>query len=234
MTEMTASSQEVANSAAGAAQDADAQSKSGVKIVNHAIGSINSLADEIEKTAKVTQSLVENSETIGSVLDVIKGIAEQTNLLALNAAIEAARAGEQGRGFAVVADEVRTLASRTRDSTTEIQNIIEKLQSRANQAASVMQNSREKARDSVAQAEEAGSVLQEISTAIANIDCLNAQIATAAEEQTSVAEEMNRNIVSISDIAEETVAGAAELASSSQDLSKLASDLQAEVSQFKT
>lgn len=162
-----------------------------------------------------------------------RDIAEQTNLLALNAAIEAARAGEQGRGFAVVADEVRTLASRTQDSTQEIQTMIESLQARANEAGEVMSHSCEYVNNTVESAGEAGVALETINQVIMNIDSLNTQIATAAEEQTVVAEEINRNVVAVSDISRETAVGAEQISSASQSLAKLAAALQVQVNRFK-
>lgn len=236
MNEMTATAQDVASSASGAAaaaNEADEKSKSGLKVVNNVIDSIHTLASEVEKTSGVIDTLRGDSESIGSVLDVIRDIADQTNLLALNAAIEAARAGEQGRGFAVVADEVRTLASRTQASTQEIQSMIESLQSRAIEATEVMNSSCEYANKTVTSASDAGEALQTINEVITNIDSLNTQIATAAEEQTAVAEEINRNIVSISDVGRETTTGTEQISQASQELAKLAEGLQAQVEQFK-
>ena len=165
MNEMSATVTEVSKNAANAAtaaQDADDRAKDGCDVVNTTVQTINNLASEVERTSEVIESLKGDSISIGAVLDVIRDIAEQTNLLALNAAIEAARAGEQGRGFAVVADEVRTLASRTQQSTREINDMIERLQNGANQAVSVMEMGRAKAEESVDQAAKAGEALQAI------------------------------------------------------------------------
>lgn len=236
MNEMTATAQDVASNASGAAveaNEADEKAQIGLRVVGVTVDSINSLAEEVERTSVVVNSLENDSQSIGSVLDVIRDIAEQTNLLALNAAIEAARAGEQGRGFAVVADEVRTLASRTQSSTQEIQDMIENLQNSARQASSVMRDSCEHANKSVTHASEAGGALQTISEVISRIDSRNTQIATAAEEQTAVAEEINRSVISISDIGRETAVGSEQISSSSMNLAKLASSLQEQVEQFK-
>jgi methyl-accepting chemotaxis protein len=236
MNEMTATVQEVAHSAASAAEaahKADEEALSGKQVVTRTIDVIDALAGEVEKAAGVIQQLEQDSDKIGSVLDVIRGIAEQTNLLALNAAIEAARAGEQGRGFAVVADEVRTLASRTQQSTAEIQGMIEKLQTGAVNAVKVMDASRSQAQAGVEQVAQAGASLDSITRAVGTINDLNAQIASAAEQQSSVAEEINRNIVNISQVAEQTNQGAQQTAAASEELARLAEQLQGLVSQFR-
>jgi methyl-accepting chemotaxis protein len=236
MNEMSATVTEVsknASNAATAAQEADEQAKNGCDVVNTTVQTINNLATEVERTSEVIENLKGDSISIGTVLDVIRDIAEQTNLLALNAAIEAARAGEQGRGFAVVADEVRTLASRTQQSTREINDMIERLQNGANQAVSVMEMGRSKAVESVEQAAKAGEALQAITGVVDNIKSMNMQIASAAEEQSSTAEEINRNIVNISEVAQETADGTQQTASASDALAKLAVDLQEHVGRFQ-
>ncbi|WP_404365600.1 methyl-accepting chemotaxis protein [Marinobacter sp.] len=236
MNEMTATVQEVAkhaNEASAAAQDADMEAQSGNTIVDHAVQSINQLAKEIERATGVVMSVEQDSANIGSVLDVIRGIAEQTNLLALNAAIEAARAGEQGRGFAVVADEVRTLAKRTQDSTQEIQTMIEQLQGRTAEAVEAMRQSQKVSSASVEQAAKAGDSLKSITDAVMTIRNMNLQIATAAEEQTSVAEEINRNVVKINDIGNQSAEGAGQTHLASEQLSELANELQQLLQKFK-
>jgi methyl-accepting chemotaxis protein len=236
MNEMTATVHEVARNtaaAASAASQADQEVGNGSQVVKQTIASIGKLADEVRKGADAIGRLETDSNNIGAVLDVIKGIAEQTNLLALNAAIEAARAGEQGRGFAVVADEVRTLAQRTQSSTREIQQMIEKLQDGAKEAVRVMHESRTQAEASVAQASQAGRSLDSIRTAVSTIHDMSTQIASAAEEQGAVAEEINRNIVNISQVVEQTASGAAQTATAGEDLGRLAEQLQAVVNRFK-
>ncbi len=236
MNEMSATVQEVAKNAANAAtaaQEADEQAKNGHNVVSDTVTTINSLAHEVQRTSEVIEKLKGDSLSIGTVLDVIRDIAEQTNLLALNAAIEAARAGEQGRGFAVVADEVRTLASRTQQSTQEINSMIERLQSGANEAVNVMEEGRTKAEATVEQAARAGEALETITSVVDNIKAMNMQIASAAEEQSATAEEINRNIVNISEVADETSNGAQQTANASDDLARLAVDLQEKVASFQ-
>ncbi|MFO8025686.1 methyl-accepting chemotaxis protein [Thiohalophilus sp.] len=236
MNEMTATVGEVAKnaeSAAGAANNADNETQGGKQVVDKTSETILALASEVENAAQVIDKLAQDSDNISTVLDVIKGIAEQTNLLALNAAIEAARAGEQGRGFAVVADEVRTLAQRTQESTTEIEEMIDKLQSGARQAVSVMETGRQTAQSGADGAKEAAQSLDAIARAVATIRDMNNQIASASEEQNAVAEEMNRNIVNISQVAEQTASGAGQTTTAANELSRLASELQGLVSNFK-
>lgn len=234
--EMSATVQEVtrnANEAANAARQADEDAKSGRKIVGDTIFAIGNLAAEVEKASEVIQALETDSDNIGSVLDVIKGIAEQTNLLALNAAIEAARAGEQGRGFAVVADEVRTLASRTQASTAEIEGMIERLQLGTKNAVQVMEQGKQQAGLGVETAAKAGESLDSITSAVSEISNLNIQIASAAEEQNAVVEDINCNITNISSFANRTASHAQKNDAASNQLSDLATELQSLVGQFK-
>ncbi len=236
ITEMTATVLEVAKNAADAAQAANAadeESEKGLQVVDKTISAINDLAAEVESASVVIQELEDDTAKIGAILDVIRGIAEQTNLLALNAAIEAARAGEQGRGFAVVADEVRTLASRTQESTQEIQSMIETLQKGSHNAVAAMNSNQAKAQETVTHANETSASLTVISQSIRTINDMNAQIATASEEQTAVTEEINRNIINISQIADETAEGARQTTESSKQLSSLAQQLLGDVSRFK-
>lgn len=209
MNQMTATVHEVAQNAALTASSteiADKEVINGKQIVDNTIERINNLASEVETAVQTINQLAADTNKIGSVVDMIRGVSEQTNLLALNAAIEAARAGEQGRGFAVVADEVRTLAGKTQDATTEIQTMIESLQTSAAQAAEVMQQSQQSAIDSVEKAREAGKSLEGITDAVKTITDMSAQIATAAEEQSAVSEEINRNINNISAATDKTLA----------------------------
>lgn len=236
MSEMSTTVEEVARNvgmAANDAQQADDESSKGADVVTQTMGAINALARDIDQASEVITNLQKETDSIGSVLDVIRGIAEQTNLLALNAAIEAARAGEQGRGFAVVADEVRTLASRTQASTEEIQNMITKLQTGANQAVQVMVKGKDQAASSVDHASRAGQSLQNITRAVSVIKDMSNQIASASEEQSAVSLEINRNINNISDVANETATGSREISTGANELARLAAELQKLVGHFK-
>ncbi len=236
MDQMTASVERVAQNAVDAseaARSADEQARSGGRVVGEVVSAINELAGEVGNTSQMILTLKGDAEQIGSVLDVIRGIAEQTNLLALNAAIEAARAGEQGRGFAVVADEVRTLASRTQESTEEIQGMIEKLQQGANAAVSAMQSGQQKTEYTVQRAGSAGDALAAITEAVSRIAEMNAHIAHAAEEQSTVARDINRNVAEIHGLSSEAVSGAEQAAEASKALQSMAEELQQVIRVFR-
>jgi len=233
---MSASVNEVAQKAqraAEAATEADKESQQGFQVVRATSQAIEELAGEVMQTSEALMNLKADSLNIGTVLDVIRGIAEQTNLLALNAAIEAARAGEQGRGFAVVADEVRSLASRTQQSTREIQTMIERLQNGANIAVEVMQSGLSKAQGSVQQAQQAGRSLESITAMVDTIRSMNVQIAAAARQQQQNAQHISSSVDNIRTIGTEATQGALHIAQASQDLSRLASAQQGEVIRFK-
>ena len=237
MNEMSATVQEVAQSAAAtseATHSAQQEVNRGNDVVSNTVKTINALANEIQATAELVHKLGEQSDDIGQVVDVIRGIAEQTNLLALNAAIEAARAGEQGRGFAVVADEVRTLAGRTQQSTQEIQQMIEQLQAGAQKAMQAMQASENRTDEGVAKAASAGDSLGSIHSSVNIITDMSAQIASAAEQQSAVAEEINRNIIEIADIADQNSTASNQTASASAELSRLSNELKKMVAVFNT
>ncbi len=236
MTEMASTAQEMARNAESTAsniQQADDRATEGKNVVSRTLDAINDLAREVERAASVIQKLEKDSEGIGSVVVVIQGIAEQTNLLALNAAIEAARAGEQGRGFAVVADEVRNLASRTQQSTQEIEAMVARLQAGAQEAVAVMSHGKEQARKGVEQAAAAGGALDSITTSVAEISTMSSQIASSAQQQGNVAEEISERVVSITRVADNTNNGTMQLAKASVELAHLATDLQEMVGSFK-
>jgi len=236
MTELSSTAQEVAGNADSAAtgtQQADEQASEGRGIVSQTMNAINNLASEVDSASTTIKQLEEDTEQIGTVVEVIRGIAEQTNLLALNAAIEAARAGEQGRGFAVVADEVRSLANRTQQSTQEIQDMIERLQVGAQNAVQVMDNGKNQATMTVEKAAEADVSLNQISGSITEVFNMNTQIAEAVRQQGMVTEEVNSNIVTLSAVAQETETGSQHIAAASDELSSLAYQLQTIIGKFK-
>ena len=222
------------NEAAQLADETDRETQTGSAEVAATIRSIEQLAEEVESAGAVIVELSENTAEIDKVLEVIEGIADQTNLLALNAAIEAARAGDHGRGFSVVADEVRALANRTQESTQSIQQRIETMRTSASQAVDVMQRGQEQAGNSVEQARRAGKSLDTVNHVVKQMTDMNAQIATAAEEQSSVAEEINRNFHKITEATEETAAGSEQVSESSRQLNELARNLSERVKRFKT
>lgn len=237
MTEMSHTTQDVARNAQEAATSANSakqETMAGQQVVNNTVSAIEGLAASVEETADAIARLEGDANNIRVVLDVIRGIAEQTNLLALNAAIEAARAGEQGRGFAVVADEVRTLATRTQDSTQEIQRMIEQLQQGASSAVGSMETGRVRARNTVEEASRTGTSLMRIKDAVDRITDMNHQIASAAEEQSVVAENMSENVATIGRVAEETTVGSQQTAAASNELAQLAQRLQQLTAQFRT
>ncbi|WP_460046967.1 methyl-accepting chemotaxis protein [Pseudomonas sp. S2_H01] len=233
---MTATVQEVARNAeeaSEAALAADQQAREGDKVVNEAIAQIERLASEVGHSTTAMGELKRESDKIGSVLDVIKSVAQQTNLLALNAAIEAARAGEAGRGFAVVADEVRSLAQRTQKSTEEIEDLIAGLQSGTQRVATIMDNSRELTVSSVELTRRAGGSLESITRTVSAIQAMNQQIAAAAEQQSATAEEINRSVLNVRDVSEQTSAASEETAASSVELARLGTHLQGLVGRFR-
>ncbi|KPX05250.1 Methyl-accepting chemotaxis protein [Pseudomonas syringae pv. cunninghamiae] len=237
MHEMSATVAEVARNAEQASQaasNADREARDGDKVVGEAIVQIERLANEVGRSADAMNQLEQESDKIGKVMDVIKAVAEQTNLLALNAAIEAARAGEAGRGFAVVADEVRGLAQRTQQSTVEIETLVAALQSGTRQVSSIMLSSRELTVSSVQLSRQAGTSLGSITQTVSNIQAMNQQIAAAAEEQSAVAEEISRSIVNVRDVSEQTASASEETAASSVELARLGGQLQTMVSHFRS
>ncbi|BCX70447.1 methyl-accepting chemotaxis protein [Pseudomonas sp. WPR_5_2] len=234
--EMTATAQDVARNATQAAQaasHADQAASQGKQIVHDTSNAIGALAVEIGRAVGVVQTLAKDSENINAILTAIRGIAEQTNLLALNAAIEAARAGEQGRGFAVVADEVRNLAQKTQKATEEIQTMIQQLQQGTRDVVRVMEDSQNRTDESVQHAAKAAEALETITQAVSVINDMNTQIASAAEEQSAVADDINRNVINIGQVANEVAGGADESSAASADLTKLAEQQRRLINQFK-
>jgi len=236
MNEMTSTVQEIARNAelvAAESHTADSEAKEGSDIISTTITSITDLSGEVGEAAGVIHELEKNSNEIGTVLDVIKSIAEQTNLLALNAAIEAARAGEHGRGFAVVADEVRTLASRTQQSTEQIQSMVTSLQTHTHKAVEVMDTDTKHAMKMAGTTQGATDSLVRIVESVTKISDMSMMVASASEEQSLVSEEINRNIVRIADLSAESLNGSDQIALGSDELAKLASELELIVSHFK-
>ncbi|WP_460066989.1 methyl-accepting chemotaxis protein [Pseudomonas sp. H1_G08] len=233
--QMTAAVEEVANNAVAtseASRESDRIARQGREQVQQTVTSIEFLAGDVTNNAAQVEALAQKVHGISKVLDVIRSIAEQTNLLALNAAIEAARAGDAGRGFAVVADEVRALAHRTQQSTQEIEQMIGGIQQGTDSAVSSMQQSNSRARSTLELAKSAGSALEEIASAFTLINERNLVIASASEEQAAVAREVDRNLMNIRDLAMQTSAGANQTSAASQELSKLAVDLNGMVARF--
>ncbi|WP_414705481.1 methyl-accepting chemotaxis protein [Pseudomonas sp.] len=236
MSEMTATVHEVARNAEAAAsstEQADRRVNSGVAVVQQTLERINQLANAMHTTTQSIERLSQDTQRIDSVLDVIKSVAEQTNLLALNAAIEAARAGEQGRGFAVVADEVRALARRTQQSTTEIEGLIATLREGTRRSVEDMRQSGVLVAQTVQDANQTEGALAEIAIAVSQIFEMNQQIAAAAEQQTAVAEEISRSVTSIRDIADQSALAMDESANSSIQLADLGRELQDMAGHFR-
>ncbi|MEZ9820187.1 methyl-accepting chemotaxis protein [Shewanella sp. 10N.286.45.A1] len=234
--EMGATVNEIASNAAQAADTAraaDTDSNNGQVVVTRARETISQLSNDVEQVGEVIESLATHTKSIESILDVIRAVSEQTNLLALNAAIEAARAGEAGRGFAVVADEVRNLASRTATSTNEVQVMIDKLQAEASRAVEAMEKSRSRSIEGVNAVDEASQSLTGISERIGSISDMNIQVAAATEEQSTVVEDINRNVSDINDITQRTADTAEDAAQASQSLTQLAHRLDSLVANFK-
>lgn len=237
MNEMTATVHEVARSAEEAASAVERANQLAVNaedVLNSALDSNNRLTAQVQDNAEAMHRLNEDSTNISTVLTVINTIAEQTNLLALNAAIEAARAGEAGRGFAVVADEVRGLAHRTQESTAQVEELIANLQAGSSNAVAMMNNSRELSNTTLELVEEASNELQAIARVVLEIQSMGMQIATAAEEQSLVAEEINRNVVNVNTVADQSAAAVEQTAAASQELARLGQELQDLVRLFKT
>ena len=222
-----------AEGAANAAREADREAVAGQRVVEETIGAIHSVAEEVARAVEVVSTLETDSRNIGAILEAIKGIADQTNLLALNAAIEAARAGEQGRGFAVVADEVRKLAQSTQEATARIQEMISRLQDQAKDAVRVMEEGRARVEASVTQAGQAGDSLGKITRSVATINDMNAQIAASVSSQSAAADSIGDSISAINRMAGETSQGVHDTEGAVADLAKLLADLEAMLSQFK-
>jgi methyl-accepting chemotaxis protein len=236
VTEMTSAVEEVARNAVStseASAEATRSATDGRDLVLETVSAIERMSNDVQSTSVLVGNLAEQSRDIGKVLDVIRGLADQTNLLALNAAIEAARAGEAGRGFAVVADEVRALAHRTQQSTQEIERMVSSIQGGTEQAVSSMRNSTERAESTLNIARGAGSALDTITGAVAQINERNLVIASAAEEQAQVAREVDRNLVNINDLSVQSATGAHQTSAASAELSRLAVDLNSLVGRFK-
>ncbi|RDE19013.1 methyl-accepting chemotaxis protein [Motiliproteus coralliicola] len=236
ITEMSSAVEEVARNttdAADAANEATNQVSQSSALVGQTVEGVQSLAQQLQDTMSVIGDLEQGATEISSILDVIKGIADQTNLLALNAAIEAARAGEQGRGFAVVADEVRSLAKSTQESAAEIENMIVRVQASANQSVGAMRQGTEQAEQVLVQSEQVTAALDQVQSAVGAISDMNTQIASAAEEQKAVAEDVSRNINEIATMAMENGEGSKQLTATSEELSQLAQQLQSQIRQFR-
>ncbi|MDB5980888.1 MAG: mcpB 1 [Pseudomonas sp.] len=234
--QMTSAVEEVARNAVStsdASKSATTSASDGRELVMETVGAIERMSGDVQSTAGLIGNLANESRDIGKVLDVIRGLADQTNLLALNAAIEAARAGEAGRGFAVVADEVRALAHRTQQSTSEIERMIGSIQGGTDKAVDSMRNSTERAESTLSIAKGAGIALDTINQAILQINERNLVIASAAEEQAQVAREVDRNLVNIRDLSVQSATGASQTSAASTELSRLAVDLNSMVSRFK-
>ncbi|MGY2288849.1 methyl-accepting chemotaxis protein [Pseudomonas sp. SDO528_S397] len=234
--QMTSAVEEVARNAVStseASHNAAASAGDGRDLVQETVSAIERMSSDVQATATLIGNLADESRDIGKVLDVIRGLADQTNLLALNAAIEAARAGEAGRGFAVVADEVRALAHRTQQSTREIERMIASIQEGTEHAVDSMRNSTERAESTLNIAKGAGLSLETINTAVVEINELNLVIASAAEEQAQVAREVDRNLVNIRDLSVQSATGASQTSSASNELSRLAVDLNGMVGRFR-